>query len=150
MYDFKYEELKNEFEKFVIKPMKEVTIISLIVSIPLSAFSACIIHNILHSEDKISWESIKTSYVVTTKDNDRINYHFATKSNKSEYYDLINEYNIKQKSIVEVEEATPYFVYNDLIKNKYSKDELNNYIKEFKKQDRYIVSDTNVKVKNFN
>lgn len=106
-----------------------------------------------HPHDAIYWDEIKSSSIIVTNDNNMIKYHLAILNDNSEYYDLINEYNIDLQSIITIKDATPYFVNFDYVQKWYSKDKLKIIINEFAIQDISIlennqsISNTKTKIK---
>lgn len=94
-----------------------------------------------------SWQNISASYLVVTNDNNMIIKHLATKSSDGKYYDIINDYKINSNTIVSVHEAVPYFIYTNKVKDKYSKGELREIIKQFNINEEYQTSKDKVKVK---
>lgn len=146
-YEFEDRERKLEYERQEVKNVKTATIIFLSCAVPFAAATAFGIHQVVRSDEKFNWDKVKESYVIVTEKKNIINYHLASLSKDKKYYDILNECSINKNSIVSVEEATPYFVYNDCVQNEYSKEELKKYLKDFKNNDIYTTSNDKVKIK---
>lgn len=105
--------------------------------------------NLVYSDDNttFTWDNIKNSYVgLLNNDGEAVKSLLSI--NNEQYFDMLNNKEIKKEDIVEINSAVPYFVQTDNVKVEYTKKELKTIVSEFKVESvQYTTEDSHVKVK---
>ena len=139
--DDEIEYKKNELKKDYVIAGGMITIAGVLgVALPVGLVSC------INSATYINWGTLKESSIVATRDVKMINYHIISNNEKNKYHDIINNYDINPDTIVYTVDTASYLVNIDGVKNRYSKGELKEILKQFSMNQEYTVSDETVKV----
>lgn len=139
--DDEIEYKKNELKKNYVIAGSMIIIAGVLgVALPVGLVSC------INSATYINWGTLKESSIVATRDDKMINYHIISNNENNKYHDIINNYDINPDTIVYTVDTASYLVNIDGVKNRYSKGELKEILKQFSMNQEYTVSDETVKV----
>lgn len=139
--DDEIEYKKNELKKNYVIAGSMIIIAGVSgVALPVGLVSC------INSATYINWGTLKESSIVATRDDKMINSHIISNNENNKYHDIINNYDINPDTIVYTVDTASYLVNIDGVKNRYSKGELKEILKQFSMNQEYTVSDETVKV----
>lgn len=135
-----------ELEKMGLEKGSIIMSSMMLLGVGAGLFLPVGVYNCTKSTDNINWASLKKSSIVATQDGKMTNYHIVSNNENNKYHDIINNYEINPDNIVYNIDTTSYLANINNVKGIYSKEELNEILKQFSMNQEYTVSDQTAKV----
>ena len=145
-YDIYSKDLEIENKKLQLQKEEIIVVGAMVMAVATGVGMGFGLYSCVKPSSSITWDEIKESSIVITKDDNFTNYHIVNNNENNKYYDLINDYNINPDTIIYTVDTASYLVNIDEVKNNYSKEELKEILNQFSMNNKYSPSDETVKV----